>query len=152
MKYQIRKQAAARTAGRLHRKMERERKEREWKGKRRRERETRVWYHEEPEEVHKKLDGRIIVILCVAVCCSVLQCTTMCCSVSCSVLQCVAGCRSVLQCAAERDQSKGPEKPEELDKELNACIFVIQQPLHDQDHLTSSLHQSAMSRTSIIYQ
>jgi len=85
MKYRIGKQAAARTAGRLHRKMERDRKERERKGKRRRKRETRVRYHEEPEEVHKKLNGRNIVILCVAVCCSVLQCAAVCVAVCCNV-------------------------------------------------------------------
>ena len=36
-------------------------------------------------------------VLCVAVCCIVLQCVAVCCS----VLQCVAVCCSVLQCVAE---------------------------------------------------
>jgi len=39
------------------------------------------------------------VLQCVAVCCSVLQCVAVCCSslVCCSVLQCVAVCCSLLQ-------------------------------------------------------
>jgi len=46
------------------------------------------------------------MLLCAAVCCSVLQCVTVCCSalqyvaVCCSVVQCVAVCCSVLQCVA----------------------------------------------------
>ena len=46
------------------------------------------------------------VLQCVAVSCSVLQCAAVCCSVlqcfaaCCSVLQCVAVCCSVLQCVA----------------------------------------------------
>ena len=38
----------------------------------------------------------LLVLQCVAVCCSVLQCA----AVHCSVLQCVAVCCSVLQCVA----------------------------------------------------
>ena len=46
------------------------------------------------------------MLLCVAVCCRVLQCVAVCCSemqgvpVCCSVLQCVAVCCGVLQCLA----------------------------------------------------
>jgi len=54
---------------------------------------------------------KCIVLQCVAVCCSVLQCVAVCCSVrsvemisrtlyKCIVLQCVAVCCSVLQCVA----------------------------------------------------
>ena len=48
----------------------------------------------------------IVVLQCVAVCCSVLQCVAVCCSVlrcvamCCSVLQRVAVCHSALQCVA----------------------------------------------------
>ena len=48
----------------------------------------------------------VIHMMCVAVCCGVLQCVVVCCSVlqcvavCCSMLQCVAGCCSVLQCVA----------------------------------------------------
>ena len=48
----------------------------------------------------------VMLPLCVAVCCSVLQFVAVCCSVlqcvavCCSVLQCVAVCCSVLQCVA----------------------------------------------------
>ena len=47
----------------------------------------------------------LILVFCVAVCCSVLQCVTVLCTshfvlLCCSVLQCVAVCCSVLQCVA----------------------------------------------------
>jgi len=44
------------------------------------------------------------IILCVAVCCSVLQCVAVCVAVCCSVLKCVAVCAAVyctvLQCVS----------------------------------------------------
>ena len=53
----------------------------------------------------------ILVLQCVAVCCSVLQCVAVCCNVLqcvavCShLLECVGVCCSVLQCAAVCRQS-----------------------------------------------
>jgi len=62
----------------------------------------------------------LIVLQCVAVCCSVLQCVAVCCS----VLQCVAVCCIVLQCIA--NQMKCLTMNSSMNSSVAVCRSVSQ--------------------------
>ena len=73
---------------------------------------TQCWHHISCDHTHQRckmhtifysqMPLNLLVLWCVAVCCSMLQCAAvlLCVAVCCSVLQCVAVCGSVWQCVA----------------------------------------------------